>query len=142
MRFSLQIHQVEVPVRPGELTAEDMERQVTTFVERYESIYGQGSAFTAAGVQISVFRLTGRGRLRTPSLPELEAKGPVEPAGSRDVHWEEHGFLTTGIYDGAAMGPGADIAGPAVVEMSNTTIVVQPGQRGRVDDYGSFVITV
>jgi hypothetical protein len=26
--------------------------------------------------------------------------------------------------------------------MSVTTIVVQPGQRGRVDDYGSFVITV
>jgi N-methylhydantoinase A/oxoprolinase/acetone carboxylase beta subunit len=52
-------------------------------------------------------------------------------------------MATTEIsWDGAAIGPGTEISGPAIVEMSVTTIVVQPGQRGRVDDYGSFVITV
>ena len=143
MRFSLQIHQVEVPVPAGELTDETMARQVETFIERYESIYGKGSAFTGAGVQIGVFRLFGRGRIRTPALPRLEAGGATSPTGTRDVYWEEgEGFLATAIWDGAALGPGTEIVGPAIVEMSVTTIVVQPGQRGRVDDYGSFVITV
>jgi N-methylhydantoinase A len=142
MKFSLQIHQVEVPVPAGELAAGDMERQIETFIERYESIYGAGSAFTGAGVQIGVFRLLGRGRIRTPSLPKLPPTGPVPPAGTRRVYWEEHGFLETAIYDGGALGPGAELQGPAIVEMSVTTIVVQPGQQGRVDDYGSFVITV
>jgi N-methylhydantoinase A len=143
MRFSLQIHQVEVPVPDGALTDETMERQVETFIERYESIYGKGSAFTGAGVQIGVFRVVGRGRIRTPALPKLEAGPAASPAARRDVFWEEgQGFVETDIWDGAAIGPGTEIEGPAIVEMSVTTIVVQPGQRGRVDDYGSFVITV
>ena len=85
----------------------------------------------------------GRGRIRTPALPKLEAGAAASPASRRDVYWEEgEGFLATDIWDGAAIGPGTEIVGPAIVEMSVTTIVVQPGQRGRVDDYGSFVITV
>ena len=142
MKFSLQIHQVEVPVPGGELTGETMEQQIETFIERYESIYGKGSAFTGAGVQIGVFRVVGRGRIRTPALPKLEAGPAASPAGTRQVYWEGEGFVETGIWDGAAIGPGTEVEGPAIVEMSVTTIVVQPGQRGRVDDYGSFVITV
>ena len=142
MKFSLQIHQVEVPVPGGELAEATMEQQIETFIERYESIYGKGSAFTGAGVQIGVFRVVGRGRIRTPALPKLEAGPAASPAGTRQVYWEGDGFVETDIWDGAAIGPGTEIAGPAIVEMSVTTIVVQPGQRGRVDDYGSFVITV
>jgi N-methylhydantoinase A len=142
MKFSLQIHQVEVPVPAGVLAADDMERQVATFIERYESIYGKGSAFTGAGVQIGVFRLMGRGKIRTPSLPKMEPTGPATPVGNRRVYWEEHGFVDTDIFDGDAMGPGAELTGPAIVEMSVTTVVVQPGQKGRIDDYGSFVIEV
>jgi N-methylhydantoinase A len=142
MKFSLQIHHVDVPVSSGTLTEADMERQIATFIERYEAIYGKGSAFTGAGVQAGVFRVNGRGTIRTPSLPRLEATGRVEPVGTRDVYWEPDGFRPTDIYDGAALGPSADLIGPAIVEMSVTTIVVQPGQSARVDDYGSFVITV
>jgi len=142
MKFSLQIHHVDVPVPSATLTDADMGRQIETFIERYEAVYGKGSAFTGAGVQAGVFRVTGRGTIRTPALPKLEATGRVEPVGSRDVYWESEGFRRTDIYDGAALGPGADLVGPAIVEMSVTTIVVQPGQSARVDDYGSFVITV
>ena len=82
-------------------------------------------------------------RIRTPALPKLEAGEPAAPKGRRDVYWEEgEGFLTTEIWDGGSLVPGTEVEGPAIVEMSVTTIVVQPGQRGRVDDYGSFVITV
>ena len=119
-----------------------MERQIETFIERYEAIYGKGSAFTGAGVQAGVFRVNGRGKIRTPALPRLVATGRVEPVGTRDVYWEPDGFRRTDIYDGAALETGADLIGPAIVEMSVTTIVVQPGQSARVDDYGSFVITV
>jgi N-methylhydantoinase A len=142
MKFSLQIHHVDVPVPSGALTDADMGRQIETFIERYEAVYGKGSAFTGAGVQAGVFRVNGRGIIRTPALPRLEATGRVEPVGARDVYWEPEGFRRTDIYDGAALGPGADLIGPAIVEMSVTTIVVQPGQSARVDDYGSFVITV
>jgi N-methylhydantoinase A len=140
MRFSLQIHQVETPVPGGELTDADMESQVERFIERYESIYGKGSAFTGAGTQIGILRVAARGRIRTPELPKLSPTGRVEPVGRRPVYWDESGFVDTDIYDGDRLGPGAEVPGPAIVEMNVTTIVVHPGQHGRVDDYGSFVI--
>ena len=142
MRFSLQIHQVEMPVPARTLAEADMDELVDGFVDRYESIYGKGSAFTGAGVQIGVFRVLGRGKIRTPGLPKLEPKGKAAPVSRRDVYWDGVGFQPTDIYDGAALGPGAELEGPTVVEMDSTTVVIHPGQRGRVDEYGSFVITV
>ena len=143
MKFSLQIHQVEVPVPGGELTDATMEQQIETFIERYESdLRRRARRSPAPASRSGVFRVVGRGRIRTPALPKLEAGPAASPAGTRQVYWEGDGFVETDIWDGAAIGPGTEIAGPAIVEMSVTTIVVQPGQRGRVDDYGSFVITV
>ncbi len=60
----------------------------------------------------------------------MESTGPAAPVGTRRVYWEEHGFLDTDIFDGDAMGPGAELTGPAIVEMSVTTVVVQPGPEG------------
>jgi N-methylhydantoinase A len=141
MRFSLQIHQVEVPVPAGELSEAQVLQQVDTFIERYEAIYGKGSAFTGAGVQVGVFRVVGRGRIRTPELPKLPPAGKVAPSAHRNVYWDD-GYLPTDVYDGATLGPGVVVDGPAIVELDVTTIAVHPGQRGRVDDYGSFVISV
>ena len=141
MKYSLQIHQVEVPVPAGVLTDADMERQIETFIERYEAIYGKGSAFAGAGVQAGVFRVNGRGEILTPGLPRLgprAGRARRQPGGLL----EPDGFRRTDVYDGAALDTGADLIGPAIIEMSVTTIVVQPGQSARVDDDGSFVITV
>lgn len=142
MRFTLQIHQVEVPVPAGELSEAQMLEQMDTFIERYEAIYGKGSAFTGAGVQVGVFRVIGRGRIRTPELPKRTTTGKIAPSGRREVTWDDGASRPTDIFDGEALGPGAEVEGPAIVELDVTTIVIHSGQRGRVDDYGSFVITV
>jgi N-methylhydantoinase A len=142
MKFSLQIHQVEVPVTGGELTTEDCEAQVGRFIERYEQTYGEGSAFSGAGTQIGLFRVLATGRVRTPALPEVERRDAT-PSGSRDVHWREHaGFRPTDIYDGAKLGAGARIEGPAIVELPDTTVVIPPGARADVDALGSIVVEV
>jgi N-methylhydantoinase A len=142
MKFNLQIHQVEVPVPDGDLSAEQAEAQVGRFVERYEQVYGAGSAFTGAGVQAGVFRVSARGKVRTPALVQRPPDGRPPSPGTRDVHWEGEGFRPTDIHRGEDLGPGAVIEGPAIVEMAETTIVVPPGDTGTVDPYGSFVITI
>ncbi|MCW3066403.1 MAG: hydantoinase/oxoprolinase family protein, partial [Solirubrobacterales bacterium] len=40
------------------------------------------------------------------------------------------------VYDGAVLGPGAPLAGPAIVEGSDTTTVVPPGWTYRIDEHG------
>jgi N-methylhydantoinase A len=142
MKFNLQIHRVEVPVPAGPLGPDEAAAQVDAFVERYEQIYGRGSAFAGAGVQIGVLRVVARGRVRTPRPAPL-GEGPAgDPVAEREVWWEGGRFRATPIHDGTRMGAGAVVDGPAVVEMPETTIVVHPGQRGRVDALGSFVISV
>ena len=142
MKFNLQIHQVEVPVPGGTLGPAEAEAQVDRFVERYEQVYGAGSAFTGAGVQAGVFRVSARGRVRTPSLVQRPADGRLPEPATRDVYWDGRGFTPTAVHRGEELGPGAEVAGPAIVEMAETTIVVPPGDTGRVDPYGSFVITI
>ena len=48
--------------------------------------------------------------------------------------------MRTPIYDGAMLKPGNRLRGPAVVETSDTTIVVYPRRSLRVDAYGNFEI--
>ncbi len=142
MKFALQIHQVEVPVPGGELSGEGAEQLASRFIERYEQVYGAGSAFSGAGIQLGVLRVRARGRTSTPALSEAAAAQAAAPVGKREAYWPEAGaFVTTDVYDGRTLGRDARFGGPAIVEYSSTIVLVHPGQRGEVDRFGSLVVT-
>jgi N-methylhydantoinase A len=142
MKFSLQIHQVEVPVPGGTLMAEDAEAQVSRFIDRYEEIYGEGSAFVGAGTSIGLFKVLARGRVRTPVPPPIDRTDIVAP-GRRDVYWRDYGeFTATDVHDGPQLSPAARIEGPAIIEFPDTTVVVPPGAVARLDELGSVLIDV
>ncbi|WP_353663200.1 hydantoinase B/oxoprolinase family protein [Hydrogenimonas sp. SS33] len=46
------------------------------------------------------------------------------------------------VYEMAALGSGAEIAGPALVMQETSTIVLEPGCRARVDGFGDLYIDV
>ena len=48
------------------------------------------------------------------------------------------GFAETPIFLGADLTPGMEIAGPAIIEETFTTIVVYPGWNARIDDAGDY----
>jgi N-methylhydantoinase A len=142
MKFSMQIHQVEVPVPGGTLGEAEAAAQVDHFIERYEQTYGEGSAFPDAGTQIGVYRVLARGRLRTPELPEIEPREAVETV-HREVYWRDlGGFHSTEVVPSDALGAGFEFAGPTILDLPDTTVVVPPGATGRVDPLGSIVIDV
>jgi N-methylhydantoinase A len=143
MKFSLQIHLVEVPVPEGTLTAAQAEEQVERFIVRYEEIYGEGSAFPDAGTQIGLFKVQARGRLVAPLTPEIATAQAPAAVGSRDVYWRELGdFRATDVYDGSALSAGAAMAGPAIIDYPDTTVVIPPGAEAEVDRLGNVVIDV
>jgi len=59
--------------------------------------------------------------------------------GEREV-WIDGGWQTTRIYDRLALPVGARIAGPAILEQSDTTIFVDPGLGAEVDRFGNLVV--
>jgi len=142
MKFNLQIHQVEVPFPAGTITAETVEAQSDRFFDRYEQTYGKGSAFPDAGAQIGLVRVKARGKVRTPELPDIP-EGQASPSSSRQVYWREFGeFRATDVYSGARLGAGTSLAGPAIIDFPDTTVIVPPGAGARIDRLGNVIIAI
>ncbi|MDG2003456.1 MAG: hydantoinase/oxoprolinase family protein, partial [Novosphingobium sp.] len=60
-----------------------------------------------------------------------------EPAKQRRANLGQ-GFADTPVYLGEELQPGQQIAAPAIIEESFTTIVVYPGWTARIDDAGDY----
>ncbi len=70
----------------------------------------------------------------------LLAKGAGRK-GERPAIFEASGTATsTPVYDGAIIGAGARIAGPAIIEEETTTIVIEPGWTAELFPSGSYRI--
>jgi N-methylhydantoinase A len=63
--------------------------------------------------------------------------GAAQPAKLRRANLGK-GFAETPVYLGTDLPPGSQVAGPAIIEETFTTIVVYPGWNARVDDAGDY----
>ncbi|WP_067461685.1 hydantoinase/oxoprolinase family protein [Actinomadura macra] len=144
-RYLLQLAEVTTPVPPGTLGDEDVAAVVTDFERRYEKLFGEGTGFAAAGVQLITFRVYATGHLgRTPTIPTIPvAAGPPPVKGRRRVCLSvRQGWADTAIYDYGALRAGHTITGPAVVEAPTTTVPVPAGMGATVDPLGNLVINL
>jgi N-methylhydantoinase A/oxoprolinase/acetone carboxylase beta subunit len=112
-------------------------------VARYEQLYGRGSALLGARLEIVTLRLRARAVTPRPAFARASAL-PSAPAAQaqrapRDIWWpEQRALVNTAVFDGEALSPGNTIDGPAIIETRDTTVVVHPGSRLRVDELGNF----
>jgi N-methylhydantoinase A len=130
MRYAEQLLQsVPVPIVEGEVTEETCAQLLKDFDAEYERQFGAFAKALFAAVEVFAVRIEAR----VPAdVKEVQAEVSGEPAtakGSRPVHWPLHGAKETAIYDGAQLGAGQQIDGPAVVELAYTTVPVAPDQR-------------
>jgi N-methylhydantoinase A len=141
MRHKGQINEVEV-VFDLDPNAEDFGTALAErFYARYEQLYGKGSSFRGARLEIVTFRVRAMADTPRPTLRSARAGSgaPAVPSGRRDVYWdEEKKLLLTNVYDGSALEADQWIAGPAVVETPDTSVIVRPGQSLRLDRFGNF----
>ena len=145
LRYSRQVHEVNTPVRATLPLDEATLAQVAgDFETLYERKYGKGSAYREAGMEMTQFRLTARGLMQRPELEPMALGGADSSAalaGRRKVFVESAGGMAEAlIYDFEKLHPGNIIAGPAVIHTPITTIVLQTGQRGRMDGYRNILI--
>ena len=63
-------------------------------------------------------------------------------APAERVAWfpETEGFAATAVHDRRHLGAGTGIAGPAILEDSESTVVVPPGMTARVNPQGHVII--
>jgi 5-oxoprolinase (ATP-hydrolysing) len=73
------------------------------------------------------------------STPARADRRRAVPVATRDVYFDGR-WRATPLYDRAALGAGATVAGPAIVTEANATTVLERGWRARVDAGGCLIL--
>jgi N-methylhydantoinase A len=143
VRHKGQINEVELLLPWERLPASYEAPLRKLFVERYEKLYGRGSALPGAQLEIVVCRLRARAMTPRPKLNKVRTLSKAIPKDAtrkpRSIYWS--GLKKTPVYDGEKLLAGNTVKGPAIVETSDTAVVVHPGRTLRVDALGNFEIT-
>jgi N-methylhydantoinase A len=146
VRHRGQINEVEVALPFARLPQDYEARLRAMFTAKYEKLYGRGSALAGAQLEIVVARLRARALTPRPKLVSSrrtrKAIPPRAKRRPRSIYWPDLGkFRSTPVLDGEKLAAGNEIKGPAIVETSDTTVVVHPGRTLRLDALGNFEIT-
>ena len=143
MRYLGQGHEVEAAIPTGALSEASLPAITAAFETAYRALYHR----LPQGVPIEVlnWRVTmsgprpevrlgaaGRGAAATPAAA-IKATRPAYFA-------EAEGFVATPVYDRYRLGPGSSFSGPAIIEERESTAVIGPGARCRVDDGLALVV--
>jgi len=113
------------------------QRAIELFNERHMQEYGhirENEMPEITGVRLATFvetpsPTTGKG-FGAPTVLARVAKTRRANLG--------HGFRETAVFLGSELQPGHEVAGPAIIEETFTTIVVYPDWKARVDDAGDY----
>jgi N-methylhydantoinase A len=119
---------------------------IERFIERYEAKYGPGTAYRKAGVEAMTFTVEGVAGLPLPKAAPLPDEGADAAAALSGERWiylpEPADFETARVYSAELLRPGNELAGPALVEAEDTTVLVHPGQRLWVDGFLNLRIEI
>jgi N-methylhydantoinase A len=146
VRHKGQINEVEVTL-PWDRLPQGYESALRKlFVDKYEKLYGRGSALAGAQLELVVCRLRARALTPRPKLVSKKSGSRAIPSGAkrtpRSIYWPDlKKYRATPVYDGENLLIGNQVKGPAIVETADTTVVVHPGRTLRLDALGNFEIT-
>jgi N-methylhydantoinase A len=152
MHYKLQTHEIMVPAAlPAEgeiaLSGAALEATLARFHDIHEELFSfkkPEQEVEMLGLQVDVWGVRAKvPEARSARTPAPSTAAPV-PSGHRRVYFEELGRFEeeTALYEGAGIGVGQAVEGPAVVEEPHTTIVVHPGMSLRALDPSLYELRV
>ncbi|MYZ46221.1 hydantoinase/oxoprolinase family protein [Propylenella binzhouense] len=143
MRYAGQNFEITVPWDP-ELPFDAVAmREAFSLVHR--RIYGFDNANAQIEVTSAQLAASGRHTDRaefTPAAVSSGFAGPPQPVDHREVWFQREAPHRAAVYRRDDIGPGQEIAGPAIVEQLDTTTVLFPGDRARSSSTSTLVIEI
>lgn len=145
LRYLGQAYEINIPLPEGPKGSEAridssfIRRLEAAFHEAHERRYGH----VAEGEPIELVAL----RMRAVGPPErIElTRQPTEDGGEpmiRKVWFDREGPIEAKVINRNALFKGRDLVSPAIVLAEDTTILLPPGTRGRLDRYGNLILEV
>jgi N-methylhydantoinase A len=141
MRYVGQGHEVSVALPNGVLSAQDLPRIQDAFEETYRALYGRNGPDVP--LEVIKWRVVASGprpewnlQLTRDAVNQSDAR-----KGSRQAYFpEREGFVETAIYDRYALKTGTEIAGPAIIEERESTLIIGARGHARVDALSNVVV--
>ena len=144
-RYHGQVYELTVPLAEKPLAADDADALGAEFTRLYERTYGEGTAWKGVPISLINYSVTVTGKAERAQLGvTVTSNGNPEPTPreTRRVFLPaEREWAEVPIYAEQAFAPGQGTDGPAIIDESDTTIYVPPGNRIERDEYMNYVLT-
>ena len=130
-----QSYHLEIPFNADAPQA--LDRLYRDFLVAHNRVYGHSTESPARIVNLrSVHQVPSAAEFSEAAVGGGQAK-----TGTRRILVGDGDSCEATIYDRAALAVGQKIAGPAIVEQTDTTVLIEPGWRGRVHPAGALILT-
>jgi len=139
MRYAGQNYELETPLPAGDLGGR-MPELLNAFEREHERKYGfrlEGEPIELINLRVTAFQPEPLPQIAAPS-----GEGTAEPHEVRPVWFEREGPVECPIYRREQLTAGTGLGGPLVVEEFDSTTLVFPGDRVRVHEGGSLILTI
>jgi N-methylhydantoinase A len=141
LRYGEQVFEIAVPLDGVAWEVEGLGARVqAAFHARHQALF----TWSREGEEVVLVnaRLAAIGPLPAQAAGAAgPARGPAAPVARRDLRLDG-ARRQVPVFDFAALAPDQAVAGPAIVESDTTTILLRPGDRGRMDGRGWLEIAV
>jgi N-methylhydantoinase A len=133
LRYPRQAYELTVPMQPGPVTRDALDRLMADFHRKHEQTYGHANP--RERVQMVNVRLTATGRLPPIQLVQ-QPHGAPRASRTRTAWFPGAGAVPCTAHWRDSLRPGDVLAGPAIVDALDSTAVIPPGWTGTVDAQG------
>jgi N-methylhydantoinase A len=139
-RYERQSYELTIPVPSHPIDRRTLQKIAEDFHSRHRHTYGHDNR--SEPVKIVNVRVAAIGMIPPLVIRDRPADGVIDAIKCRRQLWfRETGEIDAPIYDRSRISLGRKVAGPAVIESLESTILVPPRWRANVTEDGFVVLT-
>jgi N-methylhydantoinase A len=138
MRYHGQGHEIEIPLPDRALQESDIAALRSAFEEEYSRQFSRA----VPGMTVEILNWAVSVSSEPPALaryPEVSVRQPARISGQRRILCDvTDSWRAADVYDRAALGPGDQLSGPALIVEPQTTTFVSADFAAHVDGGGNI----
>lgn len=139
MRYVRQGREINVPIPNGKLSQQNFKSIQQSYYSVYKELYSR--YLTDVPIETVSWRVLASGPSPKIQFGKNGYDGGKTMKGKRPVYFPEYnGFKDCPVYDRYFMGPGTSVEGPAVIEEKESSLVVGPGGKLKIDNYLNAIV--
>jgi N-methylhydantoinase A len=144
VRYVGQGFEITVPIEMGIVDRRDTPGLAAAFEDEYRRRFDR--ILHGAPAEVISWRLRALSESPVSAFPvvsNLKREGRLKKKGMRPAYFAEAGgFVATAVYERSRLRMGDIVTGPALIEESESTVVVGPAGHATVDESSNVILTI